>query len=79
VATKLLHYHDSWWLPDAPTFVKSAIKTVGIAEVTNGYYMHTLNCYFVKTLDYLLPFFWADIYLNILWSFDRKIHGNDLV
>jgi hypothetical protein len=41
--------------------------------------MHTLNCYFVKTLDYLLPFFWADIYLNILWSFDRKIHGNDLV
>jgi hypothetical protein len=50
---------------------------VGIAEVTNGYYMHTLNCFFVKVLNYLLPFCWGDIFIYFLRNFEKKVFGDD--
>ncbi len=45
--------------------------------MTNGYYIHALQCISVKVLDYLLPFCWGDIYIYFLQSFDRKV-GDDL-
>ncbi len=42
-------------IPSPDTFVKSAIKTVGFADETNGYWFHTIEVVFLNFFDYLAP------------------------
>lgn len=56
VATNMSKIRTSTWMAPSPlTYVKEAIKTVGIKEKTTGYYPHTLLVIVVNGLDYLSP------------------------
>jgi 17beta-estradiol 17-dehydrogenase / very-long-chain 3-oxoacyl-CoA reductase len=45
----------SWMSPNSTIFVSSALKTVGIASHTTGYYPHAILHQVINLLDYLLP------------------------
>lgn len=45
----------SWIAPSADNYVRSALRTVGIARHTTGYYPHALMQLFINTMQSLLP------------------------
>lgn len=45
----------TWMAPSADTYVRSALRTVGIARHTTGYYPHALMQLVINTMESLLP------------------------
>ncbi|XP_005096028.1 inactive hydroxysteroid dehydrogenase-like protein 1 [Aplysia californica] len=68
VLTRMTGYSDqlsknSWFIPDARNFAKSAVRTLGHSTLTTGYFCHTLQLW----IAYLLPlrlWMWASEKLN---------------
>lgn len=56
VATKMSKIRSSTWMAPSPgTYVRKAIKTIGVLEHTTGYYPHTLLISVIDTLMYIAP------------------------
>lgn len=45
----------TWLAPSADSYVKSAIRTIGIARHTTGYYPHAIMQLVINTMQSLLP------------------------
>jgi 17beta-estradiol 17-dehydrogenase / very-long-chain 3-oxoacyl-CoA reductase len=56
----------SWDVPSPRTFVKSALRSVGISEKTTGYYIHALQCIYLKVYNYLLPSLYRRAIINTM-------------
>lgn len=56
VSTNMTRMKKSTWMsPNPKIFVESALKTVGIADHTTGYYPHAILHLVITVLDYLVP------------------------
>jgi 17beta-estradiol 17-dehydrogenase / very-long-chain 3-oxoacyl-CoA reductase len=67
VSTKLIKSaRSSWAVPSPRTFVKSALRNVGISEKTTGYYPHALQCIYLKVFNYLLPSLYRRVIINLM-------------
>ncbi|RZC36166.1 glutaryl-CoA dehydrogenase, partial [Asbolus verrucosus] len=56
VATNMSKIRSSTWMAPSPiTYVKEAIKTIGVLEQTTGYYPHALLVGVIHTLNSLSP------------------------
>jgi hypothetical protein len=64
----------SFIIPSPDTFVKSAIKTVGLADESIGYLLHTFTVVFFKFVDYLAPSMLRAGTL-IFYNFVRRNHA----
>lgn len=74
VCTKLIKSKTpAWFLPDATDFVRSALKTVGIADFTTGYYLHTLYHLLIRIGDYLVPSLTRLITIKFMGNFEDAV------
>uniref|UniRef100_A0A8C9Q689 Very-long-chain 3-oxoacyl-CoA reductase n=1 Tax=Spermophilus dauricus TaxID=99837 RepID=A0A8C9Q689_SPEDA len=72
VATKLAKIRKPTWdKPSSETFVKSAIKTVGLQSRTNGYLIHSL----MGSINSILP---SWIYLKISMGLNKSLRARYL-
>lgn len=56
VATKMSKIRSATWMAPSPqTYVKSALKTIGIQEHTTGYFPHSLLVGVIHSLRYISP------------------------
>lgn len=75
VATPLIRMHDEGNLmaPSAEVFVQSAIKTIGSASYTCGYFIHSLMVISSKLIIFLIP----ALYIKIVQT--RNLRERDRV
>lgn len=56
----------TWMAPSAKKFVSSAIKTLGVADHTTGYYPHSILQLAINTIDFFSPSYARSISLKTI-------------
>lgn len=56
----------TWMAPSPKTYVNSAIKTLGVAQHTTGYYPHSILQLAINTIDFFSPVYARSISLKTL-------------
>ncbi|KAL3289795.1 hypothetical protein HHI36_023187 [Cryptolaemus montrouzieri] len=73
VATNMTKIRNSTWMAPSPNdFVESALRTVGMAELTTGYFPHSLMNTIIHSLDFISTRFSKWIILKTMHNIRKR-------